>query len=147
MSALVYIDGKIIACPENTLGPMICWSYNITENNWRYITSLNYVHYDAPGVAFDNKIYFVDDEHPEVYDPRNNSLSTWPAPENKIGMGPCLIVYGDTILAIGGNSNSRGVQSFNTSLNLWTVRDAGNAPYDMTFHSCILEPGVNFINI
>ena len=124
--SLLFNDGKIIACPSLTTDTKNCWSYNISQNNWSTITSFNFDHYESPGILSDNKLYVVDGTQPEVYDLRNNSWSVWPASTKLIGRTPCLIAWKDTILVIGGwiaygVSRREGIQSFNTSSNLWTV--------------------------
>jgi hypothetical protein len=140
ISALVYIDGKIIACDYNFHGFTICWSFNISQKSWTDKTSL-YTKSKINGVAFDNKLFMIDDERPQVFDPRSNKWSNWPAPAMRTGGSSCLIVWKDEILAIGGNFNRQGVQSYNTSSNIWTIRSDGKTSFNMAGHSCILVPG------
>jgi len=51
-----------------------------------------------------------------------------------------MISWKDSILVFGGNSNEHGVQSFNTTLNSWSVLNAGISPVPFLKTSCILLP-------
>jgi N-acetylneuraminic acid mutarotase len=51
-----------------------------------------------------------------------------------------MISWKDSILVFGGNSNEHGVQSFNTTLNSWSVLNAGISPVCLVKTSCILLP-------
>ena len=134
---LAFIDDKIIACPMISSPDEPCWQYNVTENTWSVITSPKYRHV-SPGVVYNDKIYIIDDSNPEVYDPRNNSWSTWPIPLQPTGAGSCLIVWKDSIIAFGGIANLRKVQFFNLTLNAWSVLDAEFAPFELNSASCTL---------
>jgi len=140
MPTLANIDDIIIACPSFTPDTQYCWQYSATENNWTAITSLQYYHYEDSGVVHNGKIFIIDDSNPEVYDLRNNSWSTWTKPAQVTGKGPCLISWKDSILAIGGQENTLGVQSFNSTLNAWSVLDEGSSPFQLYVPSCTLLP-------
>jgi len=137
---LANIDDKNIACPSITQDTQDCWQYSATENNWTVLTSLQYEHRENTGVVHNGKIFIIDDYNPEVYDPRTNSWSTWPKPVQPTGYGTCLISWKDSILAIGGSENGWGVQSFNSTLNAWSVWDEGSSPFQLLEHSCTLLP-------
>ena len=137
---LAYINDKIIACPRSTSDTQNCWHYSATKNNWTAITSLQNYHSEDPGVVHNDKIFIIDDSNPEVYDPRNNSWSTWPKPTQLTGYNPCLISWKDSILAFGGKENQQGVQSFNSTLNTWSVLDEGSSPFSLYMSSCIMLP-------
>ena len=139
LPSLAFVDGNVIACPSYTPESNICWSYNISENVWSSSIVLKYTHSVVPGIAFDNKLYIIDDVHPEVYDPRNNSLSLWPVPPRIIGELPCLVLWKDTIIAIGGLQNQQLVLSFNTSSKLWSILNE-SSPFSLYGLSCILLP-------
>ena len=124
--SLAFIDGKIITCSAYSPNIKSCWIYNNADNKWTLFSSLIYTHTESPGIVFDNKIYILDGPQSEVFDPRGNLSSTWPAPTKQIGRWPCLIVWKDTILVIGGwiqtgELKREGVQSYNTSSKQWTV--------------------------
>lgn len=137
---LANLDNKIIACPSNTNDTHICWQYNLTENAWTEIASPQYSHKEDPGIVHNGNIFIIDDSNPEVYNPVNNSWSTWPKPAMSTERGPCLISWKDSILAFGGRENLKGVQIFNSTLNSWSIIDAGLAPFELYWPSCTLLP-------
>ncbi len=137
--SLAFINNQILACPSDTNDTSFCWRYDIAKDQWTNITSPKYSHYESPGIALSNKLYIIDDESPEVYDFSNDLWSGWPKPTIKTGRSPCLITWKDTIIAIGGENNTKRVQSFNTTSEVWTVLD-GKAPLDFYRHACILLP-------
>ncbi len=139
LPTLAYIDDKIIACSGSTYGTQGCWQFSVTQNSWTSITSFPYKFTYPSGVVHHDKIYIIDDLNPAVYDPRNDSWSTWPKPLQHTGSSTCLISWKDSILAIGGYANPQLVQSFNFTLNTWSVLDEGT-PFDLYAPSCILLP-------
>jgi hypothetical protein len=137
---LANIDNKIIACPSHSYDTPNCWTYNVTENTWTDITAPKYTHIHHPGVVHNNKIYIIDDSNPEVYDPQNNSWSTWPTPIKPTGSAPCIIVWRDSIIAFGGSSNPQIVQLFNLTVNAWSALDTELAPFKLLWPTCTLLP-------
>ncbi len=136
---LANIDENILACPSFSGNTPDCWQYNMKENTWSVITSPKYSH-NRPGVVYNDKIFIIDDSTPEVYDPRNNSWSSWPMPLQPTGPGSCLIVWRDSIIAFGGISNSQIVQLFNLTLSAWSVFDEKLSPFNLEYASCTLLP-------
>jgi len=78
---------------------------------------------------------------PIVYDPRENTWIKWrETPKKLVGDFPCLVSWKDLIFAIGGKSNSRGVQIYNSTANHWSVLDAKSSPFELHSHTCTLLP-------
>ncbi len=135
---LAYIHDMILACAGKR--NKHCVLYNPTKATWSIFSTSNFTHDYQPGQIFNGKIYIADDKNPEVLDPVSKSWSSWPAPLNKTGEGPCLVAWKDTFILLGGSSNRRGVQSFNHSSNTWQILDSKAVPMDIYFSSCILLP-------
>jgi hypothetical protein len=135
---LAYIDDKIIACSASRYDQQYCWQYSVSKNNWTAITSFPYSFSYPRGVVHNDKIYIIDDINPAVFDPRNNSWSTWPKPL-QFSSTSCLVSFKDSILVIGGYVNPQLVQSFNSTLNTWSILKEG-APFALHDSSCILLP-------
>jgi len=93
----------------------------------------------SPGVVHNDKIFIIDDVNPEVFDPKNNHWSQWPKPIKKADYS-CMISWKDSILVFGGISNEHGVQSFNTTLNSWSVLNAGIPPFQLVQTTCFSLP-------
>ncbi len=146
---LANFDDKILACPLRPSDTQNCWQYNIAENNWIPIMEFNKTENDNDiddqrlrwGVVHNGKLYVYETSNSEVYDPKTNSWSKWIEPKEPIGPGPCLISWKDSILLIGGGENEIGVQSFNSTLNSWTLLGAKPSPFTL------LAPGAKLTNI
>ncbi len=123
---LAYIKQVIFACagPYNK----ICWKYNIASNSWSLYTTAKFTHDYRPAATYNNKLYFIDEYNPEVFDPATNTWSTWPVPPIKTGDGPCMVVWKDTFLLFGGYVTRRAVQSYNHTTKAWKVLSIVSAP-------------------
>ena len=133
-----YITNNIIACDGS--GNTTCWKYNVTEDMWTNFTQSSFPHIYQTSEVFNDKLYFVDDLNPEVFDPATNTWSLWPAPPAQSGNGPCLVTYQDSFLMFGGTTNSRGAQQFNHTANEWVNLNPVSVPNDMINSGCILLP-------
>jgi hypothetical protein len=135
---LAYIDEKILACGGNS--NKNCFHYHPRNDTWSVYSNSSFTHNLQPGEIFNDKIYIKDDSNPEVFDPVSNSWSSWPAPLNKTGEGPCLVAWKDTFILLGGSLNPRGVQNFNHSSSTWQVLDSSTVPMDIYLSGCTLLP-------
>ncbi len=135
---LSHIDDKILACGGN--GNKNCFLYHPRNDSWSVYSTSNFTQNLQPGETFNEKIYVTDDSNPEVFDPISNSWSSWLAPLNKTGEGPCLVAWMDSFILLGGSSNKRGIQTFNHSSNNWQILDSTNVPMDIYFSGCALLP-------
>jgi len=97
------------------------------------------------GVAFNNKIYIVDDKYPEVYYEQSNTWSNWTAPLIKFGRGACLVTWKSTFLLFGGDRNRLGIQRYNHSTHSWSKVNTSSAPFDMYFSGCVVLPNENVL--
>jgi hypothetical protein len=89
------------------------------------------------GVVHNDKIFFVNDENPPVFDPKNNSWSKWPTPTKPTSELSCMISWKDSILLF----SLFRLFSFNTTLYSWSVLNAGMPPpFQLIATSCILLP-------
>ncbi len=93
------------------------------------------------GVVHNGKMYVYETSNSEVYDPKTNSWSKWIEPKEPIKQAPCFISWKDSILLIGGGENDIGVQSFNSTLNSWSLLGAKPSPFTLQ------SPGAKLTNI
>ena len=135
---LAYIDNQVLACGGVTNKD--CFLYNPENDSWKVYSSADHKHDYQPGEVFEKKIYIADDSNPEVFDPATKIWSSWPAPSNPSGWCPCLLAWQDLFILIGGDSNVRGVQTFNHSSNEWNVLDSSSAPMDVFCSGCVVLP-------
>jgi len=91
-------------------------------------------------VVHNDKIFIINDLNPQVYDPRENTWAKWPRPVKSVGEWPCLISWTDIILVFGGDKNKKGLQSFNSTANVWSVLNAELLPFELDPAACILLP-------
>ncbi len=147
---LANFDDKILACPKYTSDTRNCWQYNIAENDWIPIMEFNRTLIDDDidddfqirwGVAHNGKMYVYEMSNSEVYDPKTNSWSKWIEPKEPIEQAPCFISWKDSILLIRGGENEIGVQSFNSTLNSWSLLGAKPSPFTLE------SPGAKLTNI
>jgi len=122
-----------------------CWIFNPYENTWTIYSEATFTHKDYNGAVYENKIYFTDPQNPEIFDPVNKNWSKWPLPLKPSGSYQCSLTWKDTFLLIGGNSNKRGVQSFNHSTQIWTELDASSASMDVYVSGCEVLPNQNIL--
>jgi hypothetical protein len=138
---LAYINQIIFVCggPNNRN----CWKYSVTSNSWSFYTSSMYTHDYQTAVTYNNKLYIVDDQVPEMFDPATNAWLSWPAPPNLSGPGPCMVVWKDTFLLFGGYASRRYVQSYNVTTKAW--KKLLNpfdylVPNEIVFSGCLVLP-------
>ena len=130
---LVQADNKIIACCISRY----CWEYNTTTSIWSAIAPAPFPANRQPGVVYQQKVYIIDDERPQVFDPVSKTWSSWPSPPKKSGNAPSMVGWKDTIILLGGSSNRRGIQIFNVTEQTWTARDSSQVPMDLYWSSSI----------
>jgi hypothetical protein len=58
-----------------------------------------------------------------------------------------MISWKDSILAFGGSYDYNIVQKFNTTLNSWSVLNAGTAPIELKRAKCILLPNNQVLRV
>ena len=114
---------------------------------WTVYSEATFTHMDQSGAVYDNKIYITDKSNPEVFDPINKSWSQWPVPLKTSGTYAyqCSLTWKDTFLLIGGETNERGVQSFNHSTQTWIELDASSAPMDVWVSGCVVLQNQNVL--
>ncbi len=100
---------------------------------------------NGTGIAFNSKIFVVDDKYPEVYDEQSNTWSNWTAPLVKVGTGACLVIWRETFLLFGGGENKLGIQIYNHSTQTWSKVNTSSAPFDMYFSGCVVLPNDNVL--
>ncbi len=135
---LSYINQVIFACG----GPLNknCWKYNVASNSWSLYTTSKFTHDYRLAATYNNQLFFEDELNPEVFDPLTNTWSSWPAPPIKTGDGPCMVVWKDTFVLIGGYTTRRGVQSYSHTTKTWKVLSPVLVPSEMVYAGCILLP-------
>ena len=140
---LLYSNGNIILCYPVSF----CWKYIPEQSFWEILTNTsNYTHYQ-PGVAYQGRVYlFNDPDLGQLYDPVSNIWSTWPLPLIQTGLSPCMLIWRDSVLLLGGSMNIYGVQMFNFTTQNWTVYPNTNELISMVRSSClVLEDDVVLI--
>ncbi len=139
---LVYVNEMIITCT----GGQSCWEYNVKEDIWSVIATAPFTPYYQPGVVYQEKVYVIDENNPQVLDTSSKTWSSWPLPPNKSGSDPWMVGWKDCIILLGGQSNLRGVQIFNVSEQAWAVMDSSQVPIDLWWSSSLtLSTGNVFI--
>ena len=116
-----------------------CWKYLPEQSFWKILTNTsNYSHYQ-PGVAYQGRVYlFNDPDLGQLYDPVSNIWSTWPLPLIQAGSSPCMLIWRDSVLLLGGSLNLKGVQMFNFTTQNWSVYPNTNELIGMVRSSCLV---------
>jgi hypothetical protein len=115
---LAYIDEKILACAGYKPNKN-CYIYHPNNDSWSIYSTSTFTHESQPGEIYNDKIYIKDDSNPEVFDPIINSWSSWPAPLNKTGEGPCLT----RVFAIDHDAKNV-IEEFHYNNNTWSSVEA-----------------------
>ena len=137
---VAFIRGKILSCGgfEN----INCYLYNIHSNTWSVYSASVFHHDLQPGVVYRNRIYLLDDQHPEVFDPDNKKWSRWPQPSIETGGLGCIVAWRDQFFLFGGFHNRNGIQTFDHATSAWSqLSDDQPAPIDIFESGCVQIPG------
>ena len=131
---LVYANNRIIACGAEAS----CWEYNIKKDSWVTFTQATFKSENRHGVVHGNKLYVIDTTKAQVLDLGSNTWSTWPMPPNIFDTAPWLVGWKESIILFGGYNNPKGVQTYNTKTNTWTVQNSTNIPMETRLSSALL---------
>jgi hypothetical protein len=118
-----------VACDDLFSGFQQCWTYDIGSNSWNSIAASSFEH-GYPGVLYNNRIYALDDEHPEIYDPETGLWTDWPAPV-LTQPGACALVWKNNFVVLGGNINTTGVLVFDLSSETWKTVESNDVPFQL----------------
>jgi hypothetical protein len=123
-----------------------CWKYDIGTNQWLPRASSNNFHAINLGIVYKNKLHMLDDVmgNSEVYDPVNDSWSSWNTSSLRtIGIAACHVQWDDIVIIFGGTGigSSGGntiVQIYNFTTNQW--RDLSPMAVPHFLFGCIILP-------
>ena len=119
---LVTLNGEIYAIGGNETNTVEC--YNPSTNEWRFVTPTKNQSDCSGAVSYLNKIYVLNRNGFEVFDPQSK---TWQdLPELNIGYGAKLVPMNDKLWAVGGGKDyenyitaSKTVYEFDINNNSW----------------------------
>ena len=111
----------------------------MATNQWEVYSTAQSTHVSQPGAVYEDKIFIFDNSAPEVFDPIKVEWSSWPKPSSSHGIYSCLLTWRDSLVLMGGNTNTRKVEIFDQPSQSWSV--AGSAiPIAISSSGCVVMP-------
>lgn len=118
-----------------------CYQYSFEINDWIFKGTFFNAHNQKTGQAYKNKMFVVDESKAEVFDPLTGVTGSWPSTSVPIGNGMCSVMRGNTLIAVGGDSNPQGAMMYDFKSGAWTTLK--KSPISFGRPSCSLLPYPN----
>jgi len=90
------INGEIIFSSDRLYSTNAFWKFDPNTGNITSYTNSTYSH-SSPGIIYQDKIYWLDSVHSEVFDSKTNKWSLWQNPPTAPLVSGCLVASNNQV--------------------------------------------------